>query len=383
MTRGRSRIGGLRVLALGALLHVDHGSAQVSDPSPHDTSFAALDALVHEGTLVTLERTRCDAARSFDAGECGSLIGRSLEDGSIRFRTAIPIRIRGLLQLELFELADGTTGYLLRAHDHGCVFSARGRVLDAVPVPISTFDSLVWLEAAHGALLFHQRGGCSIWVAGRGDLEHGRYVRGVESHLYARLGEPHDTTCFGFHALPIGEIALRRGRTRVLIGVTSLHHPVEARPPSIVAFDREAVAYTVEVGASGESLESVSLEGTQVVAVVSDGRSRRRVAVEADSGRRLSITPLGPAASTDTLDAGPAPDASTAPVAHDRRGTPIRRFARCTVAETDHRHRVRFDGREVVTSERRILVLDQRRDRCVALELGEAPVEDVVHVIAP
>ena len=289
-----------------------------------------------------------------------------------------------VLQLERFELADHTTGYLLRAHDRGCVIAATGRLIEEAHMPISTFDSPVWLEAARGALLFHERGGCSAYVVGRGDLSHGLYVRGVESHVYAQLGQPHDTVCFGFQAQPIGEIALGRGRTRVLVAVTELHHPTEAGPPSIVAFDRDAVAYAVAVGAEGERLESVSLEGTQAVAIVAGEHSRRRVTVDATSGRRLSESTIGarPTASAGA-DAGPVPDADTAPIAYDRRGIPIPRFARCTVTEADGRHRVRFDGQEIVTSERRVLVLDQRGDRCVALELGGGSVEDVVHIVAP
>jgi hypothetical protein len=380
----RSIASGLGVIAMMALADAGAALAQHRDARPRDRSFQALDALVHDGSLVTLERTRCDVARAFEAGECGALVSRSLEDGSIRFRTAIPIPLRGLLQLERFELADHTMGYLLRAHDRGCVVAATGRVIEEARMPISTYGAPVWLEAASGAVVFHERGGCSAYVAGRGDLAHGRYVRGVESHVYAELGQPHDTVCFGFQALPIGEVALGRGLTRVLVAVTELDHPADAGPPSIVAFDRDSVAYTVEVGAEGERLESVSLEGTHAVVIVAGERSRRRVTVDATSGQRLSITAIDarPTAS-DGPDAGPVPDADTAPIAHDRRGIPIQRFARCTVTEAGGRHRVRFDGREIVSSERRVLVLDQRGGRCVALELGAGSVEDVVHIVSP
>jgi hypothetical protein len=376
----------LVVMAFAALVVADVAGleAQRRDAAtPRDTSFSALDAVVHDGTLITLERTRCDAARAFEAGECGALIGRSLDDGSIRFRTAVPIRIRGLLQLDLVELADHTTGLLLRAHDRGCLFARTGRLLEQGPMPISTFDAPVWLTPAHGAWVFHERGGCSAYVVGRSDLAHGLYVRGVESHVYARLGEPHDTVCFGFHIDAIGEVPMGRGAARVLVVTTSLHHPTEAGPPTIVAFDRATVAYTTAVGEAGDVIASSSLEGTHAIVVVSHEGEARRVTVDARSGQRLSVARIAPATSAQTADAGPTPDADTAPIAHDRRGIPIPRFARCTVSEGGGRHRVVLDGREVLASERRILVLDQRGDRCVAVELGSGPVEDTVHVIAP
>lgn len=357
-------------------------------PEPRDQAIAAIDALVFEGRLVTLERTPCDAARAFEPEECGAFVARDLDDGHELWRTAVPIRLRGGIHLD--PIGEGTDrALLLRAFDQAVLLDATGRAGATFSVPPSTARGWVGLRATRGALAFLEPGGCSAYVVGQNDLSHGLYVRGVESHVYASLGEPHDTVCFGFSIHAIGEVRVgtrpagrgTRGEirhalsTRVLVAVTSLQHPVELAAPSVVAFDGARVAYSTPVGADGEVIESAELRGARAVVVVSDGTTAREVELDARTGQRLASRTLSAA---ERASAASAPPAGTL---YDRRGLVVPVFPRCRVEAAGAGARVRVEDRVVLTSERPTIVLDQRGSRCVAVEQGGGPTSDVVHLL--
>jgi hypothetical protein len=354
---------------------------------PRDETSSALDVLVFEERLVALERTACDAARAFEASECGALVARDLSDGHELWRAAVPIRLRGMIHLE--PIGEGAhRALLVRAFDQAVIFDASGRPGAAFPVPPSAGGHYVGLRAVDGALVFLEPGGCSAYVVGRNDVAHGLYVRGVESHVYRELGEPHDTVCFGFEIHAVGEVRVgtrpagrgRRGElrhalaTRVLVAVTSLHHPVELAAPSVVAFDGTRVAYTTPVGADGERIVSAALRGERAVVVVGADTTWREVTLDARSGRRLESRAL------------PAPPAAEPPPPpgqrYDRRGLVVPVFPGCRVETESTRHRVIVGGEVVLTSERPTIVLDQRGTRCVAVEQGGGPALDVVHLLS-
>ena len=384
------------VRALAALLLLTLWSANALWPAaavhaqprtpPRDETSSALDVLVFEGRLVTLERTPCDAARAFEPEECGALVARDLDDGHELWRTSVPIRLRGGIHLD--PIGQSTDrALLLRAFDQAVFFDVNGRPGPTFSVPPSTARGFVGVRATEGALVFLEPGGCSAYVVGRSDLSHGLYVRGVESHVYRELGQPHDTVCFGFEIQAVGEIRVgtrpagrgRRGEhrhalaTRVLVAVTSLHHPVELAAPSVVAFDGTRVAYTTPVGADGESIVSAALRGDRAVVVVGADGAWREVTLDARSGRRLARRAL------------PAPPAEPPPPPgqlYDRRGLVVPVFPGCRVETESTRHHVIVGGEVVLTSERPTIVLDQRGTRCVAVEQGGGPTLDVVHVLS-
>jgi len=348
-----------------------------------------IDALVHGARLVTLEREPCDASRAFETDECASIRARDPATDRELWRTRVPIRVRGLIQLDLADADGAGAGYLLRAHDRGVLVGPEGRASAPFDVPTSTLGAHVGFEEAGGALLFREHGGCSVFVVGRTELGRGgRYVRGVESHVYARMGEPHDTVCFGFTIRPLGEVRVgtrpiapgRRGELRhalstlTLIAVTELHHPAPAEHPSVVALGERGIVWQVEVADEGWVIERAAMSGSggaaRCTVDVSDGTTHRRVELACASGRVLSRTTL-PSGDTSSQDAGVQPDAGDPVIAYDRRGLELRRFPRCVVEERDRRFRVVFDGTPALESARRILVLDQRGEACIAVELAE------------
>jgi hypothetical protein len=382
-----SRAHGLVAAALVLALCAPGTVGAQPRPAPRDQTFTAIDALVFEGRLVTLERTPCDAARAFEPDECGALVAHDLDDGHELWRAAVPIRLRGGIQLDpIGESAD--RALLLRAFDRAVLFDVNGRPGATFSVPPSTAQGFVGLRAARGALVFLEPGGCSAYVVGRSDLAHGLYVRGIESHVYASLGEPHDTVCFGFAIHAIGEVRIGtrpagRGQhgeirhalaTRVLVAVNSLQHPVELAAPSVVAFDGASVAYSSPVGADGDRIESAELRGHRAVLVVTEGDAWREVELDARTGRRLSSRRL--ATWSD------APSASPPGAIYDRRGIELPVFAACRVEPDGTRARVVVGNEAVLTSERPTIVLDQRGTRCVAVEQGGGPTLDVVHLLS-
>ncbi|MBX7193784.1 MAG: hypothetical protein K1X94_17160 [Sandaracinaceae bacterium] len=353
----------------------------------------AIDEVVVADRLVTLEEGACDAARPFDAGECATLVFRDLASGAVTARTPVPIRIRGLVSLERFDVDGAGHGLLLRAYDHACFVSESGRIEATFDVPPSTLEEGVGLEQVQGAMVF-ERGGCHAYVVGRSDLGHGRHLHGIESHIYSDLSQPHDTVCFGFRVRPLGELRVGtrpagRGRhgerrhaiaARVLVAVMGSETPVVTHAPTLLAFDARGVAMQVVVGNDGEVIESATLEGRHAVIVVTDGTTHRRVELDAMTGRRLSVVAV-PDPSLATQGAqGSAP---ATPLQYDRHGIIVPRFARCSVLDDDasRTHRVRFDEIELFRSARPTLVLDQRGERCVVVETGGGPERDVVHLV--
>lgn len=377
------------IVALTAVLCVSGARAQ---PSPSDTTIDAIDTLVFEDLLVTIERTRCVAAQPFDRDECGELVARDLADAHTLWRTPVPFPLRGLIQLE--PVGEGAARRLfLRAYELGAIFDGRGHAGAVFRVPPSTLEAPVGLRAASGALVLEEHGGCSAFVTGQSDPTHGLYVRGVESHVYQRLGEPHDTVCFGFSIHAIGEVRVGsrpggRGRggairhavaTRVLVAVTTLQHPVAVRAPSVIAFDGERVAYTTTVGAEGEVIASASLRGSHAIVVVSDGETRREITLDARSGQRVATRTL---AAEETREDAASSSAATTPPSYDRRGLVVPAFERCRAERSGAHSRLLVEGHRVLASERTWLVLDQRGTRCVAVELGSGRTMDIVHLLS-
>lgn len=384
----RWRAPGLALLGLLASLVARLPVSSQDRGAVRDEAREVIDALVHDGRLVTLEHEPCDAGRAFEATECTSLRARDPATDRELWRTRVPIRVRGLIQLELADADGSGHGYMLRAHDRAVLVSTDGRSSAPFDVPTSTFQDPVGVEEAGGAFLFREAGGCGVFVVGRTELGHGgRYVRGIESHVYPHGGGPHDTVCFGFTVRPVGEVRVGtrpapRGAhgelrhalsTLTLIAVTRLHHPAPAEHPSVVALGPSGIAWQVEVADEGWMIERATMSGTggaaRCTVDVTDGPSHRRIELACASGRVLSRTTL-PSDDASGPDAGAPPDAGP-PLDYDRRGIALRRFPRCRVEEAERRFRVRFDGRPVLESARRILVLDQSEDACLAVELAE------------
>ncbi len=354
-----------------------------------DETREVIDALVHDGRLVTLEREPCDSARAFETDECASIRAHDAATDRELWRTRVPIRVRGLIQLDLASADGAGGGYLLRAHDRAVLVGPEGRASAPFVVPTSTLGAVVGFEEAGGTFLFRENGGCSVFVVGRTELGRGgRYVRGVESHVYQRMGEPHDTVCFGFTIRPLGEVRVgtrpiapgARGELRhalsmlTLVAVTELDHPASVEPPSVVALRGTGVVWQVQVADEGWVIERATMSGSGSAARctvdVSDGTTHRRVELACASGRVLSRTTL-PSLDAAGPDAGVPADAGVPVVGHDRRGLELRRFPRCVAEERDRRFRVTFDGALALDSARRILVLDQSADACLAVELSD------------
>jgi hypothetical protein len=124
-------------------------------------------------------------------------------------------------------------------------------------------------------------------------------------------------------------------------------------------------------------VEDAGVLGSACWASSQDEHTVARVDFDCATGRVAPPTSSAPDASVASPDAGVPP-----PARHDRRGLPIPVFARCVVEQTGPTRRVLFDGREVLVAQRDVLVLDQRGDRCLAVEVADHDhPDDLLHLL--
>ena len=335
--------------------------ASAQDSRTHET-FEALDALVDGGRLVTLERARCTAAQSSVESECAALVGRSLATWAETFRTAVPIPVRGFLQLDVVS-----RGFLLRAHDRAALFARDGRVVSEFRVPTSTLARPMGLREVQGAVVLTESDRCSAVVFALARRTRITRFRGTESHIYPIGGGPHDTVCFGFSVTPVGELG-----GLILVAASGVESP-EADAPTILAFDARGVErYRVPVGQSGAVFDEATMRGRVCTAESHDGNARARVSFACRTGRAVASPTVAPPAT-------PAP-AAAAGVRGDRRGILLGPVPRCVVVNSAGSNHVRFDGREVLATARDVIVMDQQSQHCLVDELADAThPADVVH----
>jgi hypothetical protein len=352
-------------------------AALLVPPSVHAQARDVLDALVQGDRLVTVERTPCTTAQEpFGALQCASLVARDVATDAERWRTPLPFPLRGLLQIDEAS-TDAGAGLLVRAHGRGAIVDPTGAIVRTLEVPTSALPRPVAFDEARGALVFTEGTRCAALVASRSDPTIAMRLHGVESHVYRRIGEPHDTVCFGFSVTPVGELRVgtrpagrgRRGEVRhglsalVVLAVRGLAEPLRIGPPTLIAVGPSGIVWQRALGSEDAMLESVTMSGTGAhalcTAVTRRGDVRVELSFDCLTGRASSS---GPAAAVDV-------GGQTLPAAtYDRHGMVIFPSQRCVHREEGGTHRVIFDGHAVLETPHPILVLDQRGDVCVALE---------------